>query len=454
MRDLLKTTAIDAVGAMREGALTSAALVEACLERIAERDGDLRAWAFVDPDLALSQARSRDAETPRGPLHGIPIGIKDIIETVDMPTAYGSPVYAGHRPGTDAAVVDLLRQAGAVILGKTHTVEFAGVGRTPPTRNPHDFERTPGGSSSGSAAAVADLMVPMALGTQTGGSVIRPASFCGVCGFKPTFGTVPIRGVRPYAPSLDTVGFFARHVSDLAVLGHVLGSLPDEPLPRVGLDALRIGLLRTTLWEAATLETRQSVERAAARLSEAGAIVGEVELPEFESLIEAQDTLMHGEGRSALASEFRRFGRELHPDILDEVQNSRGITSEKMRWAYDLVGTMRPRVDQALSNWDAWLTPAVLGAAPRGLSSTGEATFNRPWTALHTPAVTVPVPREVTALPVGVQLVARRYEDVRLLATAWALERVLSRGAHGKLGGIQNIEGLGRQPGKTQQGAI
>jgi Asp-tRNA(Asn)/Glu-tRNA(Gln) amidotransferase A subunit family amidase len=214
-------TATEAAERIRTGALTSEALVRACLDRIAERDGALHAWAHVDPDRALAEARARDAEEPRGPLHGVPVGVKDLIDTADLPTAYGSPIYAGYRPAVDAACVERLRAAGAVVLGKTVTTEFA-LFHPGPTCNPHDPGRTPGGSSSGSAAAVADGHVPLALGTQTAGSIIRPAGFCGVWGFKPTFERLPTAGIKPIAPSLDTLGPFARGPDDLALCAGVL----------------------------------------------------------------------------------------------------------------------------------------------------------------------------------------------------------------------------------------
>src|SRR3954451_11300944 len=210
-------SAIEAGRLMGARALSSKELVAGCLERIAAREPEVRAWAHLDPEAALAQARDRDAEAPRGPLHGIPVGVKDIVDTADMPTAYGSPIYAGHRPGRDADCVAWLREAGAVILGKTVTTEFATY-EPPPTVNPLDSARTPGGSSSGSAAAVADGMVPLALGSQTAGSTIRPASFCGIAGFKPGHGWRSTRGVKRLSEGLDTLGVLARGVSDAALL--------------------------------------------------------------------------------------------------------------------------------------------------------------------------------------------------------------------------------------------
>src|SRR5436190_7950061 len=221
MKPLHELTGVEAAQAIAAGTLTSEALVSACLERITAREESVRAWEYLDPEQALAQARARDRSSAQGPLHGVPIGIKDLIDTSDMPTSYGSPIYAGYRPAWDAASVALLRAAGAVILGKTVTTEFAMF--TPgKTANPHNLAHTPGGSSSGSAAAVADAMVPLALGTQTAGSIIRPAAFCGVVGYKPTFGTINRTGVKPVADSLDTVGWFARTVEETAKALHVL----------------------------------------------------------------------------------------------------------------------------------------------------------------------------------------------------------------------------------------
>lgn len=420
-------TAHEARRLIARGDLTSEELVRSCLDRIERRDGAIGAWAFVDPDLALEQARACDHAAPAGLLHGVPVGIKDIFATADMPTEYNSPIYQGYRPTQDAASVALLRSAGAIILGKLTTVEFAALGHIPATRNPHDAERTPGGSSCGSGAAVADFMVPVATGTQTGGSVIRPASFCGVYGFKPTFGLVKTEGAKSYAPSLDTVGWMARSAGDLKLVAGALGVPSTDESQEPSISDLTIGVYRTPLWDEAAAESQQALEDAAARLERAGATLRDVEGPSvFSRLTQAQDTIMHGEGRVAFAAEYREHYDRLHPQIREEVENVRGITAADMIAAYDLIASCRPQLDQAFGEFDVWLTPAVPGEAPLGLDSTGEATFNRMWTALHVPCLTIPSRQGPHGLPVGIQLVAPRFRDGDLLAVADAIAPALA----------------------------
>ena len=290
-------TAAEAARQIAAGTLTNRDLVAACLARIDQRDPLIQAWVHVDRNLALAAAQACDESPSRRPLHGVPVGIKDIINTVDMPTQHNSRIYQGHRPAEDAACVALLRAAGAVILGKTQTVEFASVGAKPPTRNPHDPERTPGGSSSGSGAAVGDHMVPLALGTQTGGSTIRPASFCGAYGMKPTFGTVSFNGAKHYAPSLDTIGWIAAGVEDLGLVARAVGLLV-QPAPPRELESLRIGVCHTPHWPDAEPASRDAVQATATALGDAGGTIDEIALPDsFDDLTAAQNTVMHGEGR-------------------------------------------------------------------------------------------------------------------------------------------------------------
>jgi Asp-tRNA(Asn)/Glu-tRNA(Gln) amidotransferase A subunit family amidase len=412
-------TATAAARLIANGELTSEALVSSCLSRIEERDSDIGVWAYLNAEVALAQARQRDQTPPRGPLHGIPVGIKDVFATADMPTQYNSPIYEGHQPSRDAASVALLRSAGAVILGKLTTVEFAALGHIPETRNPHDPDRTPGGSSCGSGAAVSAGMVPIATGTQTGGSVIRPASFCGVYGFKPTYGVVKTEGAKPYAPSLDTVGWMARSIDDLQLTAEALGLPLTDQSKTPSIESLTIGLYRTPMWDEAEEETQRAVEAAADMLAEAGAHIKEVDGPvSFAQLNEAQNTIMHGEGRVAFAAEYRANRDQLHPEICGEVENVLGITPDDMTAAYDHIASCRPQFEAAFEGFDAWLTPSVMGEAPVGLDATGEATFNRLWTALHVPCVTLPKFTGPNGLPVGVQLVAPRFRDQELLAVA------------------------------------
>src|ERR1700720_3099022 len=268
-RGLNELGAAEIVAKIAASEITCEAVTRDCIERIAAREPVVKAWVNFNPELALAQAHALDREPRRGPLHGVPIGVKDVIDTFDMPTEMGSPIYRGYRPTADAACVALLRRAGAVILGKTATCELAGMAPAA-TTNPHRAAHTPGGSSSGSAAAVADFMVPAALGTQTGGSVLRPSSFCGVFGYKPTYNTFNKAGLKPAAESIDTIGWIARSIEDIALLSAVLRREEPQPLRSVS-AAPRIGMCRTEIWDSAQPETKSAVENAATTLSKAGA---------------------------------------------------------------------------------------------------------------------------------------------------------------------------------------
>jgi Asp-tRNA(Asn)/Glu-tRNA(Gln) amidotransferase A subunit family amidase len=411
-------TATEAARRIRAGELTSVELVQSCLDRIAEREPDVQAWAHLDSDQALAQARARDEEEPRGPLHGVPVGVKDLIDTADMPTTYGSPIYAGHQPTEDAACVTRLREAGAVILGKTVTTEFA-LFHPGKTRNPHDAGRTPGGSSSGSAAAVADGMVPLTVGSQTAGSVVRPAAFCGAYGLKPTFGTVPLDGVRPCAPSLDTLGVFARSAEDLLLGWSVLAGREPVALPQ--LSGVRIGFARTYEWERAEPATRAALEDLASTLA-----ATEVDLPrEFAGLVEAQQRIMVWEAARSLAVE-----REQHPDQLSATLKSYLATADEVdeRQVEDaraLTDTCRSSLDEVFAELHALVSPAVVGEPPHGLDATGDPLFCRIWTLLGVPAVAVPGLRGPDGLPLGFQVLGPHGEDERAVAAArWVGVRI------------------------------
>jgi len=422
-----KMTAADAARAMREGILTSEQLVRSCLERIEERDADIRAFSYVDSDYALRQARERDKQPAQSALHGVPVAIKDMIDTADMPTQHNSPIFFGHRPGKDAACVRSLRALGAVILGKTDTHEFAAAGRMPATRNPHDLRSTAGGSSSGSAAAVADRMVPLALGTQTGGSTIRPASFCGIFGLKPTYGEVSFEGAKPFAPSLDTLGWMARSIEDLALLAEAFGVLREPWRPRESVRGLRIGVCRTPMWDEAEAASRDALERAASLLAQGGAQVAELDLPAaFGRMNEHHDVLMQGEGRAAFRDLYLAEPGRLHDEFKAKVENRLGITPARLAEARDAIAANRPVFDGLAAGFDAVLTPAAPGEAPQSLDTTGLATFSRMWTALHVPCIAVPFARGPRGLPVGVQLVGPRYADRALLEVAQAVAACLA----------------------------
>jgi len=390
-----------------------------CLAAIEQYEAEVHAFASIDKNVSVDDA-------PQGLLTGIPIGIKDVIESVALPTEFNSPLYENHQPVRDAACIAVLKAQGAVVLGKTTTVEFASLGRVAETRNPHNLAHTPGGTSSGSAAAVATGMVPIALGTQTGGSTIRPASFCGVAALKPTWGLVPTEGLKPYAPSLDTISWMARSVADLERV--LLCFEPLEQIPQLK-DVLRIGMYRTPYWEKADASTRSALLETVRILESHGHIVEQVDGPAGdEELNQAQDTIMHAEGRPAYLAESLQWPDELHVDLRGEVENVKKISPTRIVTAYDYLGSMRPAMEQAMSGFDAWLTPAVPGEAPAGLQSTGDAVFNRLWTGLHVPCVTLPGFRGPSNLPVGIQLVAPRFKDRHLLATAASIEKMIKDG--------------------------
>jgi Asp-tRNA(Asn)/Glu-tRNA(Gln) amidotransferase A subunit family amidase len=404
--------------------ITSEALVRACLERIAAREETVRAWAFIDPDAALAEARERDRGPARGALHGVPIGVKDVLDTADMPTQMGSSIYAGWRPPADAACVAMARAAGAVVLGKTVTAELAGMAPGA-TRNPHDPARTPGGSSSGSAAAVADFMVPLALGTQTGGSVLRPASFCGVVGFKPSFGRYNRAGLKMAAESLDTIGSLARTLDDVELLDAALTRAPAPP-PRAPGAAPRIGLCRTPLWQTARAETMAAIEDAAARLARAGARVRGVLLPqEFAGLCGERDVLGSVERSRAIAHEWQHHRERLSERMRRAVELGLDTPDDAYRELLGLARACREQLAGIFADYDALLAPCVPGEAPVGLESTGDPRFQRLWTVLHVPAITLPTHRGPGGLPVGIQLVGAAGADVRLIDSArWVWEKL------------------------------
>ena len=410
-------------GAIARRDVTAEAIVSDCLDRIDEREGIVGAWAFVDRELALRAARDCDRGVSKGALHGVPIGVKDIIDTADMPTEMGSPIYRGYRPRADAACVALLRAAGAVILGKTVTAEFAGV--TPgKTAHPLDPSHTPGGSSSGSAAAVADFMVPAALGTQTGGSVIRPAAFCGVFGYKPSFGRFNRAGVKPAAESLDTIGLIARTIDDLRLLDAAL--IGEMAAPQPPAQPPVIGLCRTHLWKNAEAATVAAIEDTAARLAAAGAKVIETELPdEFAALTGARERINNYERSRALAYEWHHHREQLSERLCRAIERGFALSYDDYSAAMALTEQCRARIGGIFGSVEILLTPATPGEAPKGLDSTGDPRFQEMWTQLHVPTLTLPTHRGPAGLPVGIQLVAPVGCEDRLFAIgAWMWERL------------------------------
>ncbi len=426
MSSLNQLTATEAARRIAAGEVTSEAVVADCLARIREREPVVMAWQHLDEDNALDQARRRDAERPSGPLHGVPVGVKDTYDTHDMPTTWGSPIYADRRPGADATAVALLRTAGAVILGKTVTTEFAGLdpGKT---RNPHDAGRTPGGSSSGSAAAVADEMVPVALGSQTAGSVIRPAAFCGVVGYKPSFGVLGRRGMAPIAEELDTVGYMARSVEDIVLVTAVLTLRtpvpPDQPLA----TPLRIGICRTHLWPGVDPSAADALDDAAGRLAASGATLAEVALPpHFADLMPRQMTLMGFEAARTFAHEWHTDRDRIGPKFQALIEIGLEASYEEYIAASRFAAGCRAELADLFEGCDVLLTVSAKGEAPEGLSSTGDMRFQSLWTFLHVPCITLPTARGPNGLPVGIQLVGPFHGDDALLVEArWAADRLM-----------------------------
>jgi len=421
-------TATDAAALMREGRLTASDLAEACLARIAEREPERKAWAHVSPDQVRAQAAVCDANPSSGLLHGIPIGVKDVLDTRDMPTQMGSPIYTGHQPPADAAIVSLLRAAGAVILGKTVTAEFAGMAPAP-TTNPLALHRTPGGSSSGSAAAVADLMVPISLGTQTGGSVLRPASYCGVVGFKPSYGRINRAGTKFAAESLDTLGWMARSVQDIALVDAALTG-NDAPLSASNatpVSTLRIGVCQTYLWDAKALpETRQALQTAVEALEAAGVTVTPVALPErFGHLSVVRETLNDYERARGLASEWTHHRDHISPQLSASIERGWRIPHADLLAAQRYAEDRRRDFDDLMDDWDVLLVPCVNGEAPEGLHYAGDPSLQALWTLLHTPALGLPTHRGPNGMPVSIQLVTARHRDAELLKAGEAIWRTV-----------------------------
>lgn len=430
---LSEMTATQAATAVRNGDITSEELVRACLARIDEAEETVGAWAYLDPDHAIRQAKAADLARKEGkamgPLHGVPIGIKDIFDTDDMPTEDGTVLHAGRRPLEDCTTVALLREAGAVIMGKTVTTELA-VYSPGKTRNPHNPEHTPGGSSSGSAAAVAAHMVPLAVGSQTNGSVIRPASFCGVVGYKPSFGLISRHRVLRQSPPLDTVGVFARTVEDAALLAEPLMAFDGRdpamrPRARPTLVETAgteppvepdIAFVRSPVWDRADDDTKEAFEELAEHLGER---VREIDLPgTFAQGHDWHRTIMEAD----LAKNFRideDKGRDrISPVLREMMDRGKTVTAVAYNEAVDHIAVLNHLLDEIFKQFDAILTPATVGTAPKGLESTGSPIFCTLWTYCGLPAVSLPLLSGSNGMPMGVQLVGPKGDDARLLRTA------------------------------------
>lgn len=432
-------SATAAAEAIREGSITAGQLVQSCLDRISEFEPDIGAWAHLDAGLALEQARQADQlhshGRPTGPLHGVPVGIKDIIDTASLPTEYGTALCTGRTPSTDASLIGTLREAGAIILGKTVTTELA-VYAPGKTRNPHNPAHTPGGSSSGSAAAVAAYMTPLAVGTQTNGSVIRPASFCGVFGFKPSYGRISRYGVLKQSHALDTVGVFARDLGDLALIADTLmvydardRAMRPQARPYIGQVMAtpppvepRIAFVRTPVWERADDATKEAFKEL---IEHIGSPVDVVDLAaEFDTALEHQRIIMEAD----LAKNFSRYHRDgadqLSEKLCEMIESGQRILATDYNNAIERIEIYTLLLNSILEDYDAILTPSAAGEAP-GIRTTGDPAFCTLWTLCGMPALNLPLFQGSGGLPVGAQLVAARGDDARLFRTArWLLRQI------------------------------
>ena len=403
--------------------------IEDGLAQIDMLDDEIRAWEFVDREGALAQARQLDQSTARGPLYGISVGVKDIIDVAGMPTACGTPIYAGNVAQKDAASVALARAAGAVIIGKTSTTELAS-NHPAKTRNPQNTAHTPGGSSSGSAAAVAAGMVRIAFGTQTAGSVIRPAAFCGVVGFKPSFGLVPRAGVKLQSETLDTVGVFARTVDDAALWYAAMTGAKAMPLLNIGKGALRI-LIATNLLGHADVNMSVAVAEAAEALANAGLSVRETRLPTiFDGAHVDQRIIQLAEMARFYATEHQQHRHQLSVEITTILDEGASISADAYQAALARTEATRKQAAQLFVDADVLLTPSATGAAPAGLASTGDPVFNRLASTLHLPAINLPVYRSKKRMPLGLQLIGAHFQDEKLLAVAKRVIEILRSNTH------------------------
>ncbi|KAI1215178.1 amidase signature enzyme [Annulohypoxylon truncatum] len=432
-------TAVEVLNLLKSNTITVEEYVSSLLERIQERDSIVKAWTYLDPAFVLSQARALDQipQDQRGPLHGLAIGVKDIMNTKDMPTQFGSPIYKGNQPGFDSSAVAILRAAGALIFGKTTTTEFTvtnsgGGNFGPNTTNPHDPHRTPGGSSAGSAAAVADLQVTVSLGAQTGGSIIRPASFNGVYAMKPTYNAISPEGQKPFAPTFDTFGFFARSVEDLQLLADVFG-LKDDEVPRdIPLKQVKVALIETPMWPLAGSGTREAMDAAAAILRDNDVQVEKVDFPsevnDFDNLKRVQKIITAGEAQTAFLREYRMNKTNLSPEVRGIVENTYNHTHKDMVDASDTYARVRRTINKLAENYSFILTPSAVDEAPLGLDDMGSAAFNTHWTGFHMPVINVPGFYGAHGMPISLSLVAPRYHDQHLLKMSKVFRELLDRG--------------------------
>jgi Asp-tRNA(Asn)/Glu-tRNA(Gln) amidotransferase A subunit family amidase len=438
--NLFEMSAAQAAVAIQSGEITSEELVQACLDQINALEDSVGAWVYLDPEYALEQARAADLHRRNGkslgPLHGIPVGVKDIFDTKDMPTEDGTELHAGRTPAYDATAVALMREAGAIIMGKTVTTELA-VYAPGKTRNPHDSARTPGGSSSGSAAAVAAQMVPLAIGTQTNGSIIRPASYCGVCGYKPSYGLISRYRILRQSRILDQVGVFGRTVEDVALLAqqlmafddrdpdlrprsrpNLIGTVTEEPLMTP-----RLAFVKTPAWEQAD----EDVKGAFAELVEfLGDRLEELELSELlDNTLNWHRTIMEADLAKSFRREYERGKASLSATLLEMIERGQQYLAMDYNYALEQIPALNSALEEVLLEYDAIITPATTGEASVGLESTGSPVFCTPWSLCGVPSISVPILQGSNGLPIGVQMIAAKHDDARLLRTAnWLVQQV------------------------------
>jgi len=425
--DLIKLSAIEIAAAIEAGDTTCEAVTRALLDRIEEREPDVDAWEYLDPDRALAAAKVLDNSPSKGLIHGVPIGVKDIIDTRDMPTTHGSPIHKDNRPGTDAPCVSLIRGAGGLVMGKTVTSEFAAQ-RAGKTKNPHNPAHSPAGSSSGSAAAVTDFMVPVAFGTQTGGSIVRPGAFCGCIGYKPTYGDYNPLGVHDNTRSVDTLGMLSRTMDDQALLRAVLTHMPYRPIQTAPIGSLRIGVCRTPNWHLADEPTQECLLRAAQNLEADGATIADFNLPDgFDEVIEGFAAVSGYEISRVLAYEWVNYPELLSDNMRNNrVPNGLKVTPTEYQAGLAKLVDYRQRFAASLEDWDVLITPSAPGEAPADVTTIGEPPFNRIWTGLYGPAINLPLNTGPQGLPIGLQVIGHAGQDDRFLDAADAIYRALS----------------------------
>ncbi len=410
-------TAAEAAISIKKGKLNPVDLALSCIERFELCEDQVKAYAYFDKELFLKQVQSLGSI--KSQLHGLPIAVKDMIDTVDMPTQHNSPIYKDHQPSKDAAIVSILKSLGGVISGKTDTHEFAAGGRLPATTNPHNKAHTAGGSSSGSAAAVAAGTAMLSLGTQTGGSVLRPASFCGIFGMKPTFGSVSREGAKFYSVSLDTIGWYGRSVADLSLIAESARAVRSPINLTSKKEIKNFAIYELPKSNLASNCANEALEDASNLLSKSGHKVKKISLPKtFENLYQTQLTIMKGEGRTAFLAEYLTDFHLLAQDFKNRVEDSDNISSENLRSAYDHAAECRREFDNIASEFDGIISIGATGVAPESLKTTGDAIFQRMWSVLHVPAIALPGFHGEKELPIGVQIVAPRFMDSKLLEAA------------------------------------